>query len=1105
MYFIPNRILSVCLLVLALFAHPAHAQTSSSEIFGTVVDRSGAFVPQAKVTLRADRTGFEYSTLTNDNGQYNLPNLIPGPYRISVEASGFRTLVRTGINAISARRVSVDLNLEVGTLAETVTVEADASPLETGTQALGQTIDNRRIIGLPLNGRSYLELAVLAPNTLPFATGTRQGTGFILGGSRFNSNNLMVDGIDNNSVFFNRDTVRPSVDSIEEFRVVTNSPSAEYGRNMGGVITVITKNGTNDLRGTAFWFHRNNQLNARNAFSSVDSPFFVRNQAGLSLGGPVVLPKVIDGRNKLFFFGNFEKLRQRESGVSNLNVPANDLRAGIFPQTRLVFNPGTTRPNPANPATFIRDPFPNNRIPDNLMDPVGRRIVNEAWPTGNVGPTQYRAQVPRGFDEDQWMTRGDWRPTDAHNLSFRYSTYSTFTDAVDAFPRQYSGAASPVNIGHNASVGHIWTLRPNLLNELRVGFNRFVVDQKPLNFGTDPAGAIGLRGTNASTVVSSFPSIQTGYSDFGSGSNLVLSAESTYQFTNNLTWHKGNHTVKTGVDMRRLFATVFGSFVPFGQIRFGSIFSSNPTQANTGDVIADMLLGLPQSIQLNVQFSPIYNRQNLWGAFFQDDWRVTRKLTLNLGLRYEMFTPVTDKYDRQSNPNIANPLGEFRLAVRNGEIPPQVQAEIGLLPIPDAEKRRLFVPGDSRHLTRLNKLDFSPRFGFAYQANKSTVLRGGVGVYRSLTGDGTFVRLGFNPPNFIETFFIAPNAVTPIAKLETGIPSFTQGAGRIEGLSPRHLFEDNRTQLTTQWNFNIQRQLTTNLVAEAGYLGSYGRNLTLFLLENQIRNPADYGRGQNARPVPVFGNIWGWGSGGNSRYHAAFVKLEQRFAAGFSILGSYTFGRSFDNAPGDFAVGNLGISVAPIDSYNLSREYGPSGFDTNHRLVVSHVYELPFGRGRKWLNQSGPAAWVLGGWDLSGITNFTSGIPIDPKMQATRTFSFNNQNRPDRIADGNLASGSRSTDRWFDPSAFATPADFLLGNSGRNVLRAPGVFQLDTTLAKRFAIDEKRYIQLRGEFFNLTNTVNFNSPTSFIGNPNAGRIFGSRAARQIQFGLRLHF
>lgn len=1100
-----HRTLLVCLLAALLTTLPLMGQVSSSEIFGFVTDGSGSFVPSAQLTARSERTGFEYSALSNEAGYFALPNLLPGPYQLEVTAQGFRTYSRTGVNAVAARRVRVDVSLAVGSLKEAVTVEADASLLELGSQEIGQTVDNRRIIGLPLNGRSYLELAVLAPNTLPFSTGSRQGAGFVLGGSRFNSNNLMLDGIDNNTVFFNRDVVRPSVDSIEEFRVISNSPSAEYGRNMGGVVTVLTKSGTNDYHGTGYWFHRNNQLNARNAFSSVDSPFFVRNQFGASLGGPVLIPKFYDGRNKLFFFGNFEKLRQRESGVSNLNVPEASLRAGVFPQSRLVFDPNSTRPNPGNPSQFTRTPFANNRIPDALMDPVGRRIVNEAWPLANVGNSTYRAQVPRGFDEDQWMVRGDWRPSDAHSLSGRYSTYSTFADSSDAFPIQYSGAASPVNIGHNASLGHVWTVKPNLLNELRVGFNRFRVDQRPLNFGTDPAGAIGLTGTNPSPEVSSFPSIQTGYSSFGSGSNLVLSTESTYQISNNLTWYKGKHTVKTGVDMRRLLSTVFGSFVPFGQIRFGSIFSSNPSQANTGDVIADMLLGYPQSIQLNVQFSPIYNRQMVWGAFLQDEWRVTPKLTLNLGVRYELFTPVTDKFERQSNPNVGNPLGEFRLAVRDGQVPEQVQHEIGLLPIPDAEKQRLFVPGDSRGLTRTNKLDFSPRFGFAYAWDKATVLRGGFGVYRSLTGGGTFVRLGFNPPNFIETFFIAPDAVTPVAKLENGIPSFLEGSGRIEGLSPRHLFEDNRTQLTTQWNLNIQHQLGQNRVVEAGYLGSYGRNLTLFLLENQIRDKADYGKGQEARPVPVFGNIWGWGSGGNSRYHAGYVKLEQRFSAGLSVLGSYTFSKSLDNAPGDFAVGNLGISVAPIDSYDLSREYGLSAFDTTHRLVVSHVYELPLGRGRKWLNSSGPASWVLGGWDISGITNWTTGIPIDPKLQSTRTFSFNNQNRPDRIGDGTLSSDERNVNRWFDPAAFTNPADFQLGNSGRNVLRAPGVFQMDVTLAKRFAIDELRYVQIRGEFFNVTNTVNFDSPVNIIGNPNAGQILGSRPARQVQVGLRLHF
>jgi hypothetical protein len=1014
---------------------------------------------------------------------------------LEVSRAGFASYQRSGIQTLAARRLRVDVILKVGQVSEQVTVTEDAPQLETGSPELGQTIDNRRVLELPLNGRSYLELAALAPNTLPFATGTRQGAGFVLGGSRFNSNNLLVDGIDNNTVFFNRDVIRPSIDSIEEFRVLTNSPSAEHGRNMGGVVTVLTKSGTNQFRGTAFEFHRNNQLNARNAFSSVPSPFFIRNQFGASLGGPVWIPKVVDGRNRLFFFGNFEKLRQRESGVSNLNVPPAEFRQGIFPSNRLVFDPSTTRRDPANAARFLRDPFPGNRVPEAAMDPVGRRIVREAWPAANVGAGTYRQQVPRNFDEDQWNLRGDFRLNDRNQFSARYTAYSTFADSRDAFPAQYSGAASPVNIGHGAMLSHTHTFRPTLLNEFRAGLNRFVVDQKPLNFGTDPAGAIGLRGTNPSPAVSSFPSIQTGYSEFGSGSNFVLSAENTLHLANNLSWHRNKHSLKIGVDYRYLQANVFGSFVPFGQLRFGSIFSSNPSQANTGDVIADMLLGYPQSIQLNVQFSPLYNRQTLWGAFIQDDWRVSPRLTLNLGLRYENFSPVFDKFDRQGNPVLSNPQGQFQVAARNGQIPRNVQDEINLLPIPAAERRRLFTPGNSRHLTSWNTLDFSPRFGAAYQVNSRLVLRAGFGLYRSLTGGGTFVRLGFNPPNFIETFFIAPDAVTPVARLQNGVPSFQQGSGRIEGLSPRHLFEENKTQYTIQSNFNVQYQFGRDSLLEVGYLNSFGRNLTLFLLENQIRNASDYGKGQSARPVPVFGNIWGWGSGGSSSYHAAFARVEKRFSSGLAVLASYTLGKSIDNAPGDFAVGNLGISVAPVDSYNLALERGPSAFDTRQRLVISHVYELPFLRANRW----------LGGWEVSGITSVQSGLPIDIKLQTTRTFSFNNQNRPNRIGDGNLPSGSRTADRWFDPSAFSNPADFIIGNAGRNVLTAPGIFNIDATLGKKFAFTESRYLQFRAEFFNLTNTVNLNAPNNFIGNPNVGRILGSRAARQIQLGLRLHF
>jgi hypothetical protein len=1080
-------------------AGAAVAQVAPTQILGTVTDASGRAVAGAEMTLVSQARGFTYKMQSAEDGYYVFSNLIPGGYRLEATQPGFRTFSQLGIVAVANRGVRVDVSLVVGGVAESVTVSADASLLDSATQEVGQTIDNRRVLSLPLNGRSYLELAPLAPNAIPFTTGTRQGTGFVLGGSRFNSNNLMVDGIDNNTVFFNRDAVRPSVESIEEFRVITNSPSAEYGRNMGGVLTVITKSGSNAFHGSLFAFHRNNQLNARDAFSSQPSPFFVRNQFGASLGGPVV-------RNRVFFFGNFEKLKQRQSAVANLSVPPEEFRQGIFPANRPVFDPASTRRDPANATRFVRDPFPANRIPTAAMDPVGRRIATEAWPAANVGTTSHRVQVPRNFDENQWNVRGDIRASDRQMIGLRYSTYDTFTAADDGFPANYSGAANPINIGHNAMASHTYTFNSRLINDARAGFNRFVVDQKPQNFGTDPAGAIGLSGTNPSREVSSFPSIQTGYSGFGSGSNFVVSAETTYQVSDTLTWYAGRHTLKTGIDLRYLQANVFGSFVPFGQLRFGSIFSSNPAQANTGDVMADLLLGYPQSIQLNVQFSPLYNRQTLFGSFVQDEWRISQKLTLNLGLRYELFTPVVDKYDRQANPNIANPLGEFRLATRGGQIPSFVQAEIDQLPIPPAERARLFLPGDSRGLTRTNKLDFSPRFGLAYQADARTVLRAGFGVYRSLTGGGTFVRLGFNPPNFIETFFIAPDAVTPVARLQNGVPSFQQGSGRIEGLSPRRLFEDdNRNQLTLQWNVNVQRQVARDLVVEAGYVASFGRNLTLFLLENQIRNPADYGKGQAARPVPVFGNIWGWGSGAKSRYHAGTLRMEKRFGAGLAVLGSYTWAKSTDDAPGDFAVGNLGISTAPIDSYDISREYGRSGFDTRHRLVWSTIYELPFGNGKRWASGSKWADAVLGGWDISGITSWQTGLPVDPRTQTTRTFSFNNQNRPNRVADGNLADGERTVERWFDTAAFVNPADLQLGDSGRNVITAPGVFNVDATLGKRIRLGEGRHLQLRGEFFNLTNTVNLGSPNNFLGNPNFGRILSSRAARQIQVGARIQF
>ncbi len=448
-------------------------------------------------------------------------------------------------------------------------------------------------------------------------------------------------------------------------------------------------------------------------------------------------------------------------------------------------------------------------------------------------------------------------------------------------------------------IEHVYDFSPNIFNEFRLGFNRAATRTVPVNFGTNPAGAIGLEGTSSSAAFSSFPSIATsGYATLGSGSNFVLSSENIYHLSDNLTWVHGRHTFKAGFEFRRLQSAVFGSFTPFGALTFGSVFSSNPSNpTNTGNVIADLLLGYPQSIQLDDQFSPLYPRQNLYGAFFQDDWRVSPKLTINLGLRYELFKPVVDKYDRQANPNIAVPTGQFFLATSNGQIPSYVSQQIAQQPIPSSQAASLFVAGSSRSLTNTNYLDFSPRLGFSYQITTKTVVRGGFGVYRGLTGGGTFVLLGFNAPDFLETFLIAPNSATPIARLENGIPTVQSGQIASGGLSPRYLLPDERTQTTLDWNLSVQREIANNLTLEVTYLGQHSRNLTLFLLNNQIQNPANYGQGQAARPVPYFGNIWGWGSGGVANYDAGTIELRKRFSEGFSGSIGYTFSRSLDDAP----------------------------------------------------------------------------------------------------------------------------------------------------------------------------------------------------------------
>jgi outer membrane receptor protein involved in Fe transport len=1102
-----KRFVISVLVCLAAFSLRASAQSlGTSEFYGSVFDSSGALVPGATLKLTSVERGLSYTGESNKEGYFSFANLLPGTYQVEVQKQGFETYHRTKLTATAGQRIKLDVQLKAGSVQETVDVVADAPPLETGNNEIGRTFDSRDVAALPLRTRDYTGLINLSENARTFALdgggpyvgSGRSGVGTVLGGTRYNAVSISIDGVDDNTVFFNRDNVRPSVEGVEEVRVLSNSPSAEYGRNLGGVVTLVTKSGSNTYHGSLYEFHRDNHMNARNAFSTVASPFYLENHVGSSFGGPI-------RKDRLFIFGNFEASYVRASNASTISVPSPAFRTGDFAGANVIYDPNTT--TLLSNGQYSRAPFPNNVIPAAEMDSVGLTVAHNAWPLGNLSPTTFATQVGSGNDLYQYNVRGDYRISDRSQLAARYSYTPVYSYSGNLLPRQYDGSA-PTNVwGTNAMLQHVYNFKPTLFNEFRLGFNRARTRTVPLNFGTNPAGAIGLNGTSPSPQFSSFPSILTsGYYTIGSGSNFVLSSENIYHVTDNFTWVLGRHTFKTGIDYRRLQSAVFGSFVPFGQMTFGGVFSSNPAQpANTGNVIADLFLGYPQSIQLDTQFSPLYPRQSLYGAFFQDEYRVSPRLTLNLGVRYELFKPVVDKYDRMANPNMASPNGQYFLATNGGKVPAYVQQQIALFPLPPAQAASLFVPGNSRSLTNSNYLDFSPRLGFSYQVTDKTVLRGGFGVYRGLTGGGTFVLLGFNAPDFIETFLIAPNAVTPVARLQTGIPNFQQGQIAVGGLSPRYMLPDERTQTSLQWNLTLQQEFSRDVTLELAYLGQYNRNLTLFLLNNQIQNPAQYGAGQDARPVPFFGNVWGWGSGGGGNYNAASLRLRKRFAAGLTGAFTYTFSKSLDNAPGDFAAGYLGNSTAPIDSYNLSREYGPSAFDTKHRITSTVVYELPFGNGRRLDFRSPLLQAVAGGWNLSWGLVMQTGLPVDPRTNTNLVFSFNNQNRPNCVGSPDALTVPQSAAAWFNTAAFANPAQYQLGNCGRNVLRAPGIFNLDSSLGKSFQITERVKLDIRGDAFNSTNWVNLGAPNNFLGNPNFGKILSAGAARQIQVGAHFRF
>ncbi len=1131
------RGLLLCLATAIVLSPVASAQVTTGTILGNVRDPSGAAVAGASITIKEVNKGTTQTYQTDENGAFYAPFLTPGTYQVEVERSGFRKQASQNFELQVDQKARVDFTLQVGQLSESVEVTAAAPLVSSETAELGAVVAERAIRELPLNGRNFAQLVYLAPGVTPGQQGEnlsgqssfnpRAASNFNALGSQANTNAWLVDGIDNNEYSFNTVIVQPSIESVREFKVLTGTYSAEFGRG-AGVVSVSTKSGTNDLHGNLFEFLRNDVLDARNYFNAVPQakPPFRRNQFGAAVGGPVVIPKLYDGKNKTFFFTDYFGMRERK-GLTFVNtVPTAENRLGDFSHFTdakgnliKIYNPLSTRLNPnfdkskpvsASNPQYLRDQFPNNIIQPNQINPVAANVVSiYPLPNGPGSFNNYTSSVPRALDDDGFNTRIDHQISQKDNFFVRYS-YEKFRlnapqgQANCCLPTP-EGAKSKYDLGpyvagiqvtdlttQGMAVNESHVFRPNLINEFRGGFARTNPFTRQSDFGHNAATSLGIQGVNISQFSSGMPNINvadfTGLSG-GPGFLPANPRDTHWQIEDGMAWTLGRHQTKFGYRyVRRMTSPYTGppGGGPRGDMTFGKNFTNDPATNTQGTGLATLLMGyISGGGGRSILLEPYYTTNQEHGLYFQDDWKVSQRLTLNLGVRWDVFVPDKEIRNRLVNFDRTNLVLAY--AGENG--------------ISDTAGKE----------TRFG--DIGPRIGLAYDISGSgkTIIRSGYGISyfpelpsgSNLIGEQVpyvvsqtpFGNIPTNPTDFSKI----PTINQPFPAIATVKPKTTAELNAVNIAILGHSFRNETPSMMT-WNFNIERQIGSTMMAEIAYAGSHSIHLTYGYNPNEVQ--PGLGSLQSRRliqPLANLSSITVFDPRNSSLYNGLATKFEKRFSAGLQFLASYTFSKNLDYggsaASGGGSVGN------PQTITNLTAGRGPSGFDVKHRFVGNFVYELPFGRGRKYVT-SGPLQWVAGGWSFTGITTLQGGRPFTVGLAT----GVNNgaPSWPNRIGSGKLDHPDRQL--WFNPLDFVAPAQNTYGNAARGVLYAPGQVNFDISFVKNNRITERYNVQFRLDTFNLTNTPYFGFPNASIGSPTVGQITSTNSDnRDLQFAVKFEF
>lgn len=1164
------------ILLLAGLCVPIRAQQFSGTLRGTVQDSNGAVIAGAEVSVINLGTNETRTIATEENGSYVVPQLKPGLYKITVRKAGFKVATVEEVKLDVQQIRGVDVTLEIGQASEAITIVATgATTIETTSSTISQTIENKRLVDLPLNGRNPFSLATLSPGVVP-----APGSSPFISGGRNATSEVTIDGVSNvnaeNNVSILDLNYTPSVDAVQEFSVQTNSVSAEFGRLGGGVINLVTKNGTNNYHVTAFEFLRNSYLDSTNFFTNragQKKGSFKRNQFGGNFGGPVWFPGY-NGKDRTFFFVNYEGLRQRAAAVATFTVPLPEWRIGDFSNLRnaagqpiIIYDPATTRPDPNNAGQFIRDPFPGNKIPANRLSQVGLNLA-KFWPLPNTTPSNpftqannYTFSGAAPSDGDRIDSRvdhlfnGQWRMFVRYSYSDESSLpVNTFQNVANSNGGGQNGDGPTFTRTQSLSIDHAYTINPTLVLNLRYGLNRRFVDRRPISAGFDLAAAGFAPNVVATAQAAEFPRIDVqNFQSLGQATftDLVI-APTTHQFNLNATKIWSNHTFKFGMDYRKFFLNFLQLFFPSGQYGFSNAQwtqrNPNVTSATEGLALASMLLGIPSFGQMSHNPTPA-SASSYYAFYVQDDWKLSRKLTLNLGLRYEFDRPRTERFNRLSyfDPDAPSPIAN------------QVPANPFFNPA-DLKGALVFVDNDNRRQLGTDKNNFGPRIGFAYNIAEKTVIRAAYGVYfmpshvQAAGHSGSGGMMGFNSQS---NMIVSLDNRIPLRTIDNPFPDgFNLPPGNVLGASTfiglnigggnGGVFTVNGTPYVQQWNLNVQHELPGNFVAEVAYIGSKGTKLLIgesglpfsqvdpsFLglgtaLQDQVPNPffgiitnpssplrfATVQRARLLRPFPQYDGVSAFRvPGADSIYHAMTLRLDKRFSNGISLLTAYTWGKLIDNA--STTVGFLGQAGAQQNAYDREADRSISSQDIAHRFVSAFVYDLPLGRGRRFgTDWNGPVNWVLGGWQFNGIATFQSGTPLLITQGSNNTNLFSPTQRPTWNGKNSNIPGSASSkndkiQEWFETSNFTVTPAFRFGNTPRVMsnLRADGVKNFDLSLFKNNYFHEGKWnAQFRLEAFNAFNRVQFGVPNTQVGNGSFGIVSGTaNGPRQIQLALKLLF